>query len=558
MKSVTISKPNVAANNDVGTRRLARRKVKIDIWYVLGIGLTLLVLLPIFAVLYKAFTIDAQTLADWQRSGIIWEYAWRTVVLILGVGALSACIGVPMAWLVSYCQFPGKKVLEFCALLPFLMPSWIAAWSWKDMMDYSGIWHQFLKKLPLDNPNAYLIHIDNIYGAIFILAFTLYPYVYLMCRTSFKRQSPSLIDSARSLGKSGGTIFLRISVPLIRPALAASVLIVMMEVLNDYGTVRFFSVPVLALGIEDAWVNRSSPGGAAILSALALIIAFCLIFAEQLSRNKANAYAQNTNKNTVVSYHFVGGKGLVAAGLFTLPIVIGFVAPFLLMLAAAIRRLDNEYDWATIAKACVSSVSLASIAALLAIAFATLLIWTAKNSKNASIYVWTRLASLGYAIPGLVLSVGILIPAAFIDKLLPSNIILVGSTALLVYAWVVRFLAIANGNMDAGFSRIRPSIVESGHALGLNRWGVLFKIYLPLMRGFAITAGIMVFIDSLKELPIAMLIRPFNMELLSIYVWQYGSLEQIEEAAPGALILIAIGVIPILFLWRKISKQDAL
>lgn len=530
---------------------------KIDIWFILGIGLTLLILLPLFAVVYKAFTVDNATLADWQRSGIIWEYAWRTVVLMLGVGALTGCVGVPMAWMVSYCQFPGKKYLEFCALLPFLMPSWIAAWCWKDLMDYSGIWHQLLKSLPIENPLNYLVHLDNIYGAIFILSFTLYPYVYLLCRTSFKRQSPSLIDSARSLGKSWGYIFIKISVPLIRPAMAASVLIVMMEVLNDYGTVQFFSVPVLALGIEDAWINRSSPGGAAILSTLALLIAFCLIFAEQLSRNKANAYAQNTNKNTVVSYHFSGGKGYLLSGLFTFPILIGFLAPFLVMLFATIRRLDNDYDWATIIKACISSVSLAALSSILAIALSILLIWTAKNSRNSSIRVWTRLASLGYAIPGLVLATGILIPAAFIDKYLPNHIILVGSTALLVYGWVVRFLAIANGNMDAGFSRIRPSVIDSGHALGLNRFGVLLQIYLPLMRGFALTAGIMVFIDSLKELPIAMLIRPFNMELLSIYVWQFGSLEQIEEAAPGALILIAIGIIPILLLWQKISKPDS-
>lgn len=531
---------------------------KTDIWFFLSISLTLLVLLPIFAVIYKAFTVDSQTLSDWQHSGIIWEYSWRTVVLMLGVGTGTTLIGVPMAWLVSYCQFPGKKYLEFCALLPFLMPSWIAAWSWKDLTDYSGLWHQILKKLPIDNPRDYLIHLDNIYGAIFILSFTLYPYVYMLCRTSFKRQSPSLIESARSLGKTGLTIFIKISVPLIRPALAASALIVMMEVLNDYGTVKFFSVPVLALGIEDAWINRSSPGGAAILSTLALFIAFCLIFSEQLSRNKINAYAQNNNQNTVISYYFSGSKGIFVSGCFIIPILIGFVAPFLLILAATLRRLDNDYNWQFIIKACISSVSLATITAILAIVLSTLLIWAANNSKNNSVKLWVRLASLGYAIPGLVLATGILIPAAWFDKILPNHVILVGSTTLLIYAWVVRFLAIANGSMDAGFARIRGSVIESGHALGLGRLGVLIKIYTPLLRGFAITAGIMVFIDSLKELPIAMLIRPFNMELLSIYVWQFGSLEQLEEAAPGAFILIAIGIIPILLLWKKISKTQSL
>ncbi len=531
---------------------------KYDGWVFLAIILTLFIILPIISLFFKAFTADQSVLKGWWTSGIIVDYTWRTLILMFGVGGLAAIIGVLMAWFSTYCSFPFKKTLSFLALLPFITPAWIAAWCWKDILDYGGPWHQAIKKLsawgfPIE-PNGWIIPLNNLGGAIFILAFSTFPYVYLLCRTAFKQQSASLFETARSLNASAYVIFWRVSLPLIRPALAAGILIVMMEVLNDFGTVKYFSVNVLSLGIEDAWINRASPGAAAALSMLALFIAFLLLSGEQISRQRMRSFAQNESYKNIEFHSFTGAKGWLVSFLFFMPIFIGFVVPFLVILRASLRRLDSDFDWQHIGEATFTSLSLAALAGFFAVLIASLLVWAAKNSQMRSIRLWVRLAGLGYAIPGMVLAAGILIPASLLDKILPWNLTIVGSSALLIYGWVARFLSIAIGNMDAGFSRVRPTMVNAARSMGRSPWGVLKEVYTPLLRSFMLTAGIMVFIDSLKELPIALLARPFNMELLSLYVWQYGSIEQLEEAAPGALILIGIGVIPVLILWRRISR----
>lgn len=533
---------------------------KCDGWMFLAIALTFFITLPLLSLFFKAFTADQTVLKGWWASGILWDYTWRTLLLMFGVGGLAGCIGVSMAWLSAYCHFPFKKSLEFLALLPFVMPAWIAAWCWKDILDYSGFWHNHIKKLaslgvPIE-PNSWIIPLNNLGGAIFILGFSTFPYVYLLCRTAFKQQSASLIETARSLRASAYHCFWRVSLPLVRPALAAGILIVMMEVLNDFGTVKYFSIPVLSLGIEDAWVNRASPGAAAALSMLALLMAFILVGGEQLSRMRMRSFAQNESYREVEAYRFSGIMPWIISFLFFIPIFIGFVAPLIVIVNATLKRLNNDYDWQHILKASLTSISLAFMAAFMAVIIASLLIWAAKNSKAASIRLWVRLSSLGYAIPGMVLAAGILIPASFMDKILPWELTIVGSSALLIYGWVTRFLSMAIGNMDAGFSRIRPTMVEAARSMGRGPWNVLRQIYTPLLRSFMLTAGIMVFIDSLKELPIALLVRPFNMELLSLYVWQYGSLEQLEEAAPGSLILICAGVFPVLMLWRRLSRTQ--
>lgn len=535
-----------------------KQMIKCDGWMLLAIALTVFISLPIISLIFKAFTADQSVIDGWVKSGIIWDYTWRTLVLMFGVGALSAIVGVFMAWVVAYCRFPFKKYLDFAALFPFIMPAWIAAWCWKDFLDYAGPWHNLMKKLAALGlpiiPNNWVIPLNNLGGATFILAFSTFPYVYLLCRTAFKQQSASLFESARSLNASPLQAFFRVSLPLVRPALAASVLIVMMEVLNDFGTVKYFSIPVLSLGIEDAWINRASPGAAAALSMFALLIALFLVTGEQLSRSRMRNFAQNESYRNTEAYHFTGLKGWLISLLFFIPIGIGFILPFIIILRATMRRLDRAYDWSRILEATLTSVFLAALAACFAVILASLLVWAAKNSRAKSIRLWVRLSSLGYAIPGMVLAAGVLIPAGVIDKTLPWGITIVGSSALLIYGWVARFLSIAIGNMDAGFSRIRSSMVNSGRSLGLSQWGVLRKIYTPLLRSFMLTAGIMVFIDSLKELAIALLVRPFNMELLSLYVWQYGAMEQLEDAAPGSLILILIGVIPVLILWSRLSR----
>ncbi|MFV0432047.1 MAG: ABC transporter permease [Alphaproteobacteria bacterium] len=531
---------------------------KYDGWVILAIVLTLFVTLPIIALFFKAFTADQTIFKGWAKSGILWDYTWRTIVLMFSVGGLAAIIGVAMAWVVAYCRFPLKKYLDFLTLFPFVMPAWIAAWCWKDILDYAGPWHKMIKwlaslGLPLE-PNKWIIPINNLAGASFILAFSAFPYVYLLCRTAFKQQSASLFESARSLHATPFQAFYRVSLPLVRPALAAGILVVMMEVLNDFGTVKYFGIPVLSLGIEDAWINRSSPGAAAALSMFALLIALILVSGEQLSRARIRNFAQNESYREVEAYHFSGLKGWLVSFLFFLPIFIGFIVPFIVVFKATLRRIGKNYDWSRIIEATFTSISLAFLASIFAVIIACLLVWAAKNSQTKSIRLWVRLSSLGYAIPGMVLATGILMPAGIIDKFLPFGITIVGSSALLIYGWVARYLSLAIGNMDAGFSRVRSSMVDSGRSLGFNPLSILFRIYIPLLRSFMLTAGIMVFIDSLKELPIALLARPFNMELLSLYVWQYGSMEQLEEAAPGSLILIVAGIIPILILWRRLSR----
>lgn len=535
-------------------------KRQTDAWLWLVTLLTLVMVASLLFLVVTAFSVRQETIEAWISSGILWEYFWRTILLMVGSGLIAGFLGSFAAWCMTFYQFPFKRILDLLIFLPFIIPPWISAWSWKEMLDYAGPYHNMLKYLaasgiPID-PNAWLIRIDNLWGAIFILSFTHFPYVYLLCKIAFKRQSANLTEAAYSLGYSGFRFFYYVSIPLIRPALAAGILLVMMESLSDYGTVKYFSVPTLSLAVEDAWIYRADYGAASIISVVILVLALAMIFFEQLFRRKMRSFAQNEDKRAIVAVRLSWRKSLSVIALLCLPIIIGLVVPLTVIIKAAIYRLKDQYDASKLLAASLNSVSLSLITTIIALLFAIILVWAVKNSTVKSTRYVARVATVTYGIPGMVLAAAILIFASMLDHIFGKfGIILVGSITLLIYAWIVRFFAMAVGNMDAGFSQIRPAMVNSARILGVSWYYSLYKIYFPLLKGFIVTAGVMIFVECMKELTLALMIRPFGMELLSLYVWQYGSLEQLEEAAPGALILICISFLSIIILWSNQKRK---
>ncbi len=531
-----------------------------DGWFWLATILTLGMICSLLFLVITAFSVKQETFAAWIHSKILWEYFWRTILLMIGSGFIAGFLGSFAAWCMTFYQFPFKRILDLLIFLPFIVPPWISAWSWKEVLDYAGPVHNMLKYLaalglPID-PNTWLIRIDNLPGAIFILSFTHFPYVYLLCKVAFKGQSANLTEAAYSLGYSGFRFFYRVSIPLIRPALAAGILLVMMESLSDYGTVKYFSVPVLSLAVEDAWVYRADYGAASLVSVVILVLALGMIFFEQLFRGKMRSFAQNEDKRKTPTIKLSPVKSFGVIIMLCLPIIIGLVIPLSVIIKATLRRLQDHYDISKLVIASLNSVTLSLITTFVTLFLAILLVWSVKNSSVKTTRYIARIATVSYGIPGMVLAAAILIFAAAIDKILGQvGVTLVGSTILLIYAWSIRFFAMAAGNMDSGFSQIRPAMVDSARVLGVSWYYSLYKIYFPLLRGFILTAGIMIFVECMKELTLALMMRPFGMELLSLYVWQYGSLEQLEEAAPGALILICISCISIVILWANQKRK---
>ncbi len=534
-------------------------KKRSDGWLWLATLLTLSMVISLLFLVITALNAKQETVAAWIRSGILWEYFWRTILLMLGSGAIAGFLGSFTAWCMTFYQFPLKRLLDLLIFLPFVMPPWISAWSWKEVLDYAGPYHNMLKYLasfgfPID-PNNWLIRIDNLLGAIFILSFTHFPYVYLLCKIAFKGQSANLTEAAHAFGHGGFRFFYRISIPLIRPALAAGILLVMMESLSDYGTVKYFSVPVLSLAVEDAWIYRADYGAASIISVVILVLALGMIILEQLFRGKMRSYAQNEDKRiAIIKLTPIKSFGLIT--MLCLPIIVGLLVPLTIILGSTFRRLQDHYDISKLMTASVNSVALSLVTTLITLFVAILLVWSVKNSSVKATRYITRAATITYGIPGMVLASAILIFGSILDQFFGRfGIIFVGSALLLIYAWSIRFLAMAVGNMDAGFSQIRPAMVDSARMLGVSWYHSLSKIYFPLLKGFILTAGVMIFVECMKELTLALMMRPFGMELLSLYVWQYGALEQLEEAAPGALILIIISCISIIILWANQNRK---
>jgi len=484
-----------------------------------------------------------------------------TALLLGGVGALSLAIGTGTAWLISLHEFRGRWILLWLAPLPLAIPTYLAAYVYVDLFEPLGLVHRTLAVwFPLHEVVRVLPNLRSLPGAIVVIALVLYPYVYLSARAMFQFQSAEFTEAARTLGASRWTTFWRISLPMARPALAVGLALVSLETLNDIGASEYLGVRTLTVSIFTTWLNRGSLAGAAQLSCFTLTIVAGLIAIERYGRRNVTAEFSAESPRFTPRTVLTGARGACAFAACLLPVALGFFVPLLFLLHQSFKRgLLTNFDMALWRDA-FNSIAFASLATLTALllGFATILAW--RWRPNALRFVAMNIAQLGYTLPGLVLALGLLTPllaidnglnglAAWLGRSLPG-LIIIGSGAAVVIAYVIRFLAVPTGFIKAGFERIPRDYDDSARAAGAGQSTTMRLIHLPLLRPAMLGAVIVVFVDCLKELPATLLLRPLNVETLATSIYQYASRGSFEEGALAALLIVAASIGPVAWLTR--------
>ena len=536
-----------------------------DLWTVGSLCLGATLLLPVAAVAWLAF-FPTENIWPHLLSTVLPTYVVNTLALMAMVGIGAAAVGTGAAWLVTMTEFPGRRWLEWALLAPLAMPAYIGAYALVDLLEYAGPVQTGLRSLFgwHDSRDYWFPEIRSIEAVAFVLTLALYPYVYLLARAAFKEQSVCALEVGRALGCGAWGVFWRIGLPLARPGVVAGTAIVCMETMADFGTVDYFAVQTLSRGIFSIWLDTHNAGGAAQIAMVMLIFVMALLALERVGR-KGRRFHHMSRRYQPIRRERPGLlKGWLLFSLCALPVLLGFIVP-----AAAVgwHALGHMDQWADPAftRAAFNTIVLAASAAVSACLIGTFMVYGARSSRWAVPKWVAQATALGYAAPGAVVAVGVLIPLAAFDNWLADTVeamtgvdiglILTGSAAAVVFAYVVRFAVIAHGAIDGALGRITPSMELAARTLGSGRWSVLARIHVPLMQGSVLTAGLLIFVDSAKELPATLILRPFNFETLATQVYNAASLEQLAQAGPAALAIVLVGLLPVAILARSLNRS---
>jgi len=533
----------------------------------IAVALACLVALPVLAVGVNIFSGGTGETWGHLLTTVLPDYVLNSVWLCLGVGLGVAALGTGAAWLVALNDFPGRRIAEWALLLPMAMPAYVLAYTYTDFLQFVGPVQSALREsFGWRKGDYWFPEVRSLPGAIVLFSCVLYPYVYLLVRTAFLERAGGMIEAARALGLSPWQAFRRVSLPLARPAIAAGMALALMETLADYGTVAYFAVETFTTGIYRAWFSLGDRVAAAQLAAGLLGFMGLLIVLERMSRGRAR-YHDSTGRRRATRQVLTGGRALLAQIGCVIPVAIGFLLPAGLLLRLAMGDMGDadamDADFAgrflILAR---NSFTLAAIAAALAAFFALLLGFAARDGKRLP-RLASRIVGLGYAVPGSVIAVGVLIPVTRLDHALAGfwvqmtgvnpGLILTGGIAALVYAYLARFLAIALQTVEAGLARITPSMEAAARSLGCGPAETLRRVHLPLMRGSLLTAALLVFVDVMKELPATLVMRPFNFDTLATRTFTLAADERLAEASTAALAIVAVGLLPIILLARQIA-----
>ena len=512
----------------LGARISGARLAALAIGFVIGA--------PIVVVLTRVGA-DSGGLWEHLASTVLPRYLHNTLWLVVGVSVLSVLLGVSSAWLVTVCRFPGRSFFRWALLLPLAGDYWFPA----------------VRSLP---------------GAIAVLALCLYPYVYLASRAAFTEQSVCLLEAGRTLGLDRWRSFFRLGLPLARPSIAAGTALVLMETLAEFGAVHYFAVDTFATGIYRAFTlpNDFALVAAAQLSTCLLVLALVLLAFEAYARRAARYHPMSSRYRTVTSWRLEGGWAAAASAVCALPVTFGFALPFFLFVwksrvagDARAREVFIEYG--------TNSFVLAAAASGIAVLLALAMTLCRRIERSRVVDACARWAGTGYAIPGGVIAIGILVVVAWVDRRLAAirrllfggsgGLLLSGSPAAMLYGYQTRFLAVALQLLRAGMSRIRPSFEDAGRTLGATPWQLLRRLHFPLLRTTLLAAVILVFVDVIKELPATLILRPFGYETLAVRVYQLASDERLSEASTGALAMVVLGMLPVAFLSRTMDRAGA-
>lgn len=530
-------------------------------WLAAACAIALLVLMPIAALLLAALGGDG---ALWSHllTYILPPTLLDTAVLLAGVGALVMVLGTGTAWLVTAYDFRGRRLFDWALLLPLAMPTYIVAYAYMDLLHPIGPLQTGLRNLlGLSSPrDLQLPDIRSLGGCVVLFGFVLYPYVYLATRAMFLLQSASLIDAARALGLGRRAVFLRVALPLARPAVAVGTSLALMEAINDVGASEFLGVRTLTISIYSTWINRSDLAGAAQIALAMVAVVIALLLLERAGRRRQRFAIAAQRSRRMTPQRLRGGRAIFAASACALPVLLGFVVPLVCLAVEAAKRIQFAGLPPALIKTTVDTVLLAATATAVTVLLGLVVAYTARAVPGRLARGLERCASLGYAIPGTVLAIGLLLPLGILDGALgdamenlfgiSTGLILLGSGAALIYAYAARFLAVATGNVESGLSRIAPSLDHAARTLGQSQAGVLGRVHLPLLRPALAAAALLVFVDCMKELPATLLLRPLNLETLATRLYAEAARGTYEDGAIAALIIVAVGLIPVVLLAR--------
>lgn len=522
-------------------------------------AVVLLVLLPLLALAWTALQ-GAPDLWPHLIANVIPHALYETTVLVLGVGLFVAIIGTGTAWLVAVCRFPGRGVFEWALLLPLAIPTYIQAFVYVDAVHPLGPIPTLIRtSFGLRPRDLWLPEVRTLPGCIILLGLVLYPYVYLSARAAFLVQTASVLDAARTLGAGAGEAFFRIALPLARPAIAVGVTLALMETVNDIGASEFLGVQTLTLSIYSTWLNRSSLPGAAQIALCMLALMFALVLLERWGRRHQRTASIGDRARPPARRTLSPGASVLAFLACLIPILLGFVLPAGHLALAAWKRVAFHGVSETILHEAANTALFAALGTALALLLGFAVVVALRTGALRS-GLALRLASLGYAVPGTVLAVGLLVPLAGFDNLvshlserltgISTGLLLSGSGAALIIAYVIRFLAIPIGGVEAGYGKVGVTLDMAARSLGEKPGGVVRLIHLPMLRPALATAALLVFVDCMKELPATLMLRPLNFETLASHVYSEAARGTYEDGALAALLIVLVGLVPVILLAR--------
>ncbi|MGF1523190.1 MAG: ABC transporter permease [Leptolyngbyaceae cyanobacterium] len=538
-------------------------------WTLAVLAIAFLMALPLIGVLLGAFSHLSTDTTDsvWGHlaTTVLPGYVMNSLGLMVGVGIGVLLLGISTAWLVTLCDFPGRRIFEWALLLPLAAPAYLLAYAYTDFLEYYGPVQMTLRGwFGWQNAADYWFpDVRSLGGAIVLFSLVLYPYVYMLVRVAFLEQSVCAVEASRTLGCGPWRSFFKVALPLARPAIAAGTALALMETLNDFGTVQYFGVPTFTTGIYRTWLGMGERLAATQLAGVSLLFIAALIFLERLSRQQARYYQSTGQHRSQCAYALQRWRGAIAVAICGLPIVLGLLLPAGLLLWMTVANLDQTLD-AEFFELASHSLILAGISAGLGIVLALVLAYGARLQPDPGVQLGVQTASLGYAIPGAVIAIGILIPIGRLDNAIAAvaeqilgvspGLLLSGTVAALIFAYLVRFLAVALNTVESGLTKIRPSLDDASRSLGNSPLTTLLKVHAPLLSGSMLTAAMLVFVDVMKELPATIVIRPFNFDTLAVRVYQYASDERLVEAAAPALAILMVGLLPVILLSYRITQ----
>ncbi len=540
-----------------------QKSIRFSGWAFGVTGLASLLAIPVAVVFAHVFTPAGEIWSHLVET-VLADYVVNSLLLMLGVTVGTLIGGVGTAWLASMCRFPGRRFFEWALLLPMALPAYIIAYTYTGFLDFAGPVQTLIRDFTGWGYGDYWFpEVRSLGGAVLMMSLVLFPYVYLMTRASFLNQSICVLDVSRTLGNGPWRTFFTVALPLARPAIVAGLSLALMETLADYGTVEYFGVSTFTTGIFRTWYGLDNAAAASQLSALLLVFVFVLVVVETASRRQARFHHTSQRHQDLQRIKLSGWQAWAAFIFCFAAVFFGFLLPAGQLawwsILVASDQLDSRF-WSLV----VNSMELAGIAALISVALALFLGYGRRLNKSKILQASVRVAGMGYAVPGTVIAVGVIIPFAWLDNRLDAfmqttfdistGLLLSGTLAALIFAYVVRFLAVSLQAVNTGLERIKPSLDEAGRSLGYSPLEVVRRIHVPLLSGSLLTALLLVFVDVLKELPATLILRPFNYNTLAVRAYEMASDERLAEAGPASLAIVLAGIVPVIILSYTITR----